>query len=159
MTAAWDASVVGLYSRALAGWFLHPRIKAVVSYRASSWCWHHRLRVVALWLQARSIKAAGIEIHPRAEIGPGLAINHTVGIVIGHEVRAGRDLVLHQGVTLGHGPGQGQPIIGDNVRIGAGATVLGPVRIGHRVIIGAGAIVLADVPDDTTVVGIWKVKA
>jgi serine acetyltransferase len=156
MTAAWDASVPLLYLRALALWSLHPRIKAVVSYRASAWCWHHHLPVVALWLQARSVRAGGIEIHPGAEIGPGLAVNHTVGIVIGHEVRAGRNLLLHQGVTLGHGPGQGQPIVGDDVRIGAGAIVLGPVHIGDRVVIGAGAIVLADVPDDTTVVGTWK---
>jgi serine acetyltransferase len=156
MTAAWDASVLRLYVKALSLWCLHPRIKAVVSYRVSAWCWHHRLRVVGLWIQARTIRATGAEIHPAAEIGPGLALNHTVGIVIGHEVRAGRNLLLHQGVTLGHGPGQGQPIIGDSVRIGAGAIVLGPTRIGNRVVIGAGAIVLADVPDDTTVVGTWK---
>ncbi|MBV8463349.1 MAG: serine acetyltransferase [Acidimicrobiales bacterium] len=126
-------------------------------FRASSWCWQHGLRPLALWLQNRAIRAGGAEIHPAAEIGPGFALIHTVGVVVGHEVVAGRNLVLYHGVTLGHtGTGLGQPRLGDDVRIGAGAKVLGPVTVGDRAWIGANAVVLADVPEDAVVGGVWS---
>ena len=157
MTAAWEMSPSRVLIRASVRMFLYPRLRVGVLYRASAWCWHHRLRSVALWLQSRSIRGAGAEIHPAAQLGPGFAIIHTVGIVVGHEVVAGKNLVLYQGVTLGHtGTGEGQPTIGDNVRIGAGAKVLGPVTIGDNSWIGANAVVLADVEAGTTVGGLWR---
>jgi serine O-acetyltransferase len=157
MTAAWDAPPWRVLAGAALRMPLYPRLGVVVRHRAASWCWHHRLRPVALWLQARSIRAAGAEIHPGAAIGPGLAVIHSVGIVVGHEVVAGRDLVLHQGVTLGHtGTGPGQPRLGDGVRIGAGATVLGPVSVGDGAWIGANATVLADVPAGAVATGTWR---
>lgn len=131
MTAAWDASPSRVVLGALVRLPLYPRFGAVIAYRSASWCWHHRLRPLALWLEASAIRSSGAEIHPASTIGPGLAVIHSVGIVIGHEVVAGANLVVYQGVTLGHtGTGPGQPCIGDNVRIGAGAKVLGPVSVG-----------------------------
>lgn len=125
--------------------------------RMSMWLWRHGLRLPAQWCKARAIRAAGVEVHPGATIGPGFAFVHSVGIVVGKDVVAGRDLVLYQGVTLGHGGrGPGQPTLGDRVRVGAGAKVLGPVTVGDGARIGANAVVLADVPSDATVVGIWK---
>ena len=89
--------------------------------------------------------------------GGGFAIIHTVGIVVGHEVVAGDNLVLYQGVTLGHtGTGEGQPRIGHNVRIGAGAKVLGPVVVGDGAWIGANAVVLTDVPAGAVATGVWR---
>lgn len=112
---------------------------------------------LALWLQSRVLRACGADLHPRCEIGPGLNLVHTTGTVIGHGVRAGRDLTLYQGVTLGHGrEGVGQPNIGNRVRIFAGATVLGPVVIGDDAQIGAHALVLADVAAGAHVTGVWK---
>ncbi len=157
MTASWDVSPSQVWARAAVRFPLYPRLRVGVLYRVSAWCWQHRLQPLALWLQSCAIRSGGAEIHPAAELGPGLAIIHTTGIVVGHEVEAGRNLVLYQGVTLGHtGRGPGQPQIGDDVRIGAGAKVLGPVRIGDRAWIGANAVVLADVPDDAMVGGVWR---
>jgi serine O-acetyltransferase len=160
MTASWGMGRNRVLARTAARLLLYPRLRVVIFYRLSAWCWHHRLQPLALWLETCSIRAAGSEIHPAAVLGPGFAIIHTVGIVIGHEVVAGQNLVLYHGVTLGHtGVGQGQPRIGDNVRIGAGAKVLGPVTIGDRAWIGANAVVLGDVPSDVTVGGVWRGSA
>jgi serine O-acetyltransferase len=157
MTASWGLSPLEVWGRVLVRLPLYPRLKVGILFRSSAWCWHRRLRPLALWLQARAVRVGGAEIHPAAEIGPGFATIHTAGIVVGHEVVAGRNLVLYHGVTLGHtGTGPGQPYIGDDVRIGAGAKVLGPIRVGSRVWIGANAVVLADVPDDTVVGGLWR---
>ena len=157
MTASWGMSPSRVLARAAMRCALYPRLRVVVWFRLSAWCWHHRLRPVALWLQAGSIRAAGAEIHPAAEIGPGLSLIHSVGVVVGHEVVAGSNLVLYQGVTLGHtGQGPGQPKVGDNVRIGAGAKVLGSVTIGDEAWIGANAVILADVAAGATVGGIWR---
>lgn len=159
LTAAWGASPSGVVLGAVPRLLLYPRMRAVVLFRMGGWCWRHHLKPVALWLQARSIRAAGAEIHPAALIGPGLCLVHSVGIVIGHEVVAGRDLVLYQGVTLGHRRGGGQPRLGDRVRIGAGAKVLGPVCIGDDAVVGANSVVLADVPAGATVTGVWPTGA
>ncbi len=158
MTASWDMSPSQVLFRSAIRLPLYPRLRVVIFFRASAWCWHHRLRPLALWLQSRSIRAGGSEIHPAAVLGSGFAIIHTTGIVVGHEVVAGENLVLYQGVTLGdNGRGRpGQPRVGNNVRIGAGAKVLGPVTIGDQAWIGANAVVLADVPPGATVGGLWR---
>jgi serine O-acetyltransferase len=157
MTAAWDDSPSKIVLGSLARLPLYPRFAVVIRHRAAAWCWQRGLRPVGLWLQARSIRSAGAEIHPGAQLGPGLAIIHSVGIVVGHEVVAGRDLVLYQGVTIGHtGTGPGQPRLGDGVRIGAGAKVLGPISIGDGAWVGANAVVVADVPAGAVVTGIWR---
>ena len=157
MNADWNASAPLVAIHSLPKILLQPRFRALLYVRTSQWAWRRKAtRPLAYLFQARAIRAGGLEIHPAATIGPGLQIAHSVGIVVGHEVVAGRDLVLYQGVTLGHRLGPGQPTIGDRVRIGAGAKVLGPITIGDDVTIGANAVVLADVPTGSTVVGVWK---
>ncbi len=157
MTAAWDASPMEIVLGALVRMPLYPALKVVTYYRASHWCWGHGLHPVALWLKARAVRSGGAEIHPAAVIGPGFAVMHSVGIVVGHEVVAGPDLVLYQGVTLGHGgKAVGQPRIGAGVRVGAGAKVLGPVVIGDFARIASNALVLADVAPGQRVQGTWR---
>ena len=102
------------------------------------------------------------EIHPAAELGPGCQMPHSVGIVIGPEVRTGRNCFIAQGVTLGYRypgprtpvPGDGNPTLGDGVVVGAGAKVFGAVTIGDRAIIGANSVVTRAVPADHLAVGV-----
>jgi serine O-acetyltransferase len=157
MTEMWDAAPSRVLVVSALRSPLYPSIRALFWIRVSMWLWRRRLRIPAHWCKARAIRAAGVEIHPGADIGPGLALKHSVGIVVGKDVVAGRDLVIHQGVTIGHsGAADGQPRLGQAVRIGAGASVLGAIEVGDGVRVGAGALVLADVPAGTTVVGVWK---
>ena len=127
---------------------LVPRVRAACLFRLSHLAMRRGALPVALLLQARMLRSSGAEISPSAEIGPGLCLMHSAGIVIGPDVRIGSGARLYQGVTLGDGFRPGQPSIGDHVTIGAGALVLGGVSIGDRVIIGAGAKVTTDLPDD-----------
>lgn len=103
MTARWDDPDVVVIMRALMQSPAYPSLLAMMYVRASQWSWNRGWRLVAHLLKARAIRIAGIEVHPASVIGPGFAFLHGVGIVVGHEVVAGRDLVLYQGVTLGHG--------------------------------------------------------
>lgn len=99
----------------------------------------------------------GIEIHPGAVLGPGLFIDHGMGVVIGETAIVGRDVTLFHGVTLGGvdgRPGRRHPRLGDHVVVGAGAKVLGALWIGDHVTIGAQAVVLSDIPSGSTAVGI-----
>ncbi len=98
----------------------------------------------------------GCSIPPECEIGPGLYIGHTGCIFFFHTVKAGKNLSLGHGVTVGtRGLGrEGAPVLGDDVYIGVGAKVLGPIRVGDRVRIGANAVVIHDVDSDSTVVGV-----
>jgi serine O-acetyltransferase len=99
----------------------------------------------------------GIEIHPGAQIGKGVFIDHGMGVVIGETAIIGDYTLIYQGVTLGGTGKQGgkrHPTLGNNVVVGAGAKVLGNLEIGDNVRIGAGSVVLKDVPSDCTVVGI-----
>jgi serine O-acetyltransferase len=99
----------------------------------------------------------GIEIHPGAELGRRLFIDHGMGVVIGETAQVGDDVLLFHGVTLGGRSmrqGKRHPTLGDNVTVGAGAKILGPVSIGSRVQIGANAVVITDVPTDHLAVGI-----
>lgn len=99
----------------------------------------------------------GIEIHPGATIGKRLFIDHGMGIVIGETAEIGDDCIIYHQATLG-GTGKDKnkrhPTIGNNVMVGAGAKVLGPIIIGNNVKIGAGAVVLKNVEDNSTVVGV-----
>ena len=99
----------------------------------------------------------GIEIHPGAKIGKGLVIDHGMGVVIGETAEIGENVLLYHGVTLGgtgKDKGKRHPTLGDNVIIGAGAKVLGPIYIGSNSKIGANSVVLKDVPEGATAVGI-----
>lgn len=99
----------------------------------------------------------GIEIHPGATIGRGLFIDHGMGVVIGETAEIGDDVTIYHGVTLGgtgKDTGKRHPTIGNNVIIGSGAKVLGPINIGNNVKIGANSVVLKDIADNKTAVGI-----
>jgi serine O-acetyltransferase len=98
----------------------------------------------------------GVEIHPAARIGRGLFIDHGAGVVIGETAEVGDDVTLYQGVTLGgtgFARGKRHPTVGNEVMVGAGAALLGPITIGDRTKIGANSVVIHDVPPNSTVVG------
>ena len=98
----------------------------------------------------------GVEIHPAARIGRGLFIDHGVGVVIGETAEVGYDVTIYQGVTLGgtgFARGKRHPTVGNEVMIGAGSALLGPIVIGDRSKIGANSVVIHDVPPNSTVVG------
>lgn len=134
---------------------LHVRWRVVVYWRLAQSGMHSPFtRPIALALTSRILSICGAELQPAAQIGPGLVLKHTTGLVVGGEVVAGRRLTLHQNATLGDRvPYGGQPRIGDDVTIGAGACVLGPITIGDRVTVAANSVVLHDVPSDCVVAG------
>lgn len=133
-------------------------LHAVWWYRVAHRLWRMRLPLIARLISQVARWWTLIEIHPGARIGDRLFIDHGAGVVIGETAIIGNDCLLYQGVTLG---GQGDvrgdrrhPAVGNNVIIGAGAIVLGPVSIGDDAKIGAGAVVVKDVPAGYTAVGI-----
>ena len=137
--------------------FLYSGFKAVRSHRKANWCYRHNLKFLARWISQRSRRKTGIEIHPAAQIGRGLFIDHGMGVVIGETTQIGDNCTLYQGVTLGGtGKDQGKrhPTLGNNVLVGAGAKVLGPFTVGDNARVAAGAVVLAAVPEDATAVGV-----
>ena len=137
--------------------FLYSGFKAVRSHRKANWCYRHNLKFLARWISQRSRRKTGIEIHPAAQIGRGLFIDHGMGVVIGETTQIGDNCTLYQGVTLGGtGKDQGKrhPTLGNNVLVGAGAKVLGPFTVGDNARVAAGAVVLAAVPEDAAAVGV-----
>ena len=139
--------VVLCYSGLHALWF----------YRVDHWLWTHGMRLLARWLSQVARLATGIEIHPGAQIGKRLFIDHGMGVVVGETTIIGDEVTIYQGVTLGGtGKEQGKrhPTIGNGVVIGAGSRVLGNIEIGNNSRIGAGSVVLRSVPSDSTVVGV-----
>ena len=132
-------------------------LHAVWFHRVNHWLWQHEFFLLARWLSQVARLLTGIEIHPGAEIGRRVFIDHGLGVVIGETAVVGDDVTLYQGVTLGGtGKEQGKrhPTIMDNVVIGGGAKILGNITVGRNCRIGAGSVVLRDVPDDSTVVGV-----
>jgi len=126
-------------------------------YRVSHWLWNHRMRLLARCLSQVARLLTAIEIHPGAQIGRRLFIDHGMGVVIGETSIVGDDVTLYQGVTLGgtgKETGKRHPTIGHGVVIGAGARVLGNIRVGDNCRVGAGSVVLRDVPDNSTIVGV-----
>ena len=107
--------------------FLYPGFKAVRMYRKAHWFFEHRMFFTARWISQRCVKKTNIEIHPGAQIGKRLFIDHGTGVVIGETTVIGDDVTLYQGVTLGgtgKDTGKRHPTIGNNVLIGSGAKVL-----------------------------------
>lgn len=138
-------------------YFLYSGFKAVRAYRKAHWFYQHQMKFLARFISQRARHKTGIEIHPAAEIGKGLFIDHGMGVVIGETTIIGDNCTLYQGVTLGgtgKEHGKRHPTLGDNVMIGAGAKVLGPFRVGDNARVAAGAVVLDEVPDNATAVGI-----
>ena len=136
---------------------LYPGIKAVRSHRLAHWCYRHNLKFLARAISQRSRRRTGIEIHPGATIGRRLVIDHGMGIVIGETAEIGDDCLIYHGVTLGgtgKDVGKRHPTIGNNVLIGTGAKVLGPIKVGDNSRIAANSVVLREIPEDSTAVGI-----
>ena len=141
--------------------FLYPCIHATISYRIAHFFYKHNRFFIARLISQIARFFTGIEIHPGAKIGKGLFIDHGMGVVIGETAEIGDDVLLYHGVTLGgtgKDKGKRHPTIGNNVIIGAGSKVLGPINIGNNVKIGANSVVLKDVPDGATAVGIPAVN-
>ena len=138
-------------------WLCYPGLSAVRSHRRAHWFFTHGFKTLArLWSQNNRFWT-GIEIHPGAVIGDGLFIDHGAGVVIGETTVIGRNCVIYQGATLGgtgKETGKRHPTLGDNVMVGCGARVLGPITIGDNVKIAANAVVLKDLPDNCTAVGV-----
>ena len=136
---------------------LHPGVHATIYYKIAHFLHRHHLRFLARFVSQWARRRTGIEIHPGATIGRRLVIDHGMGIVIGETAELGDDVLLYQGVTLGGtGKEQGKrhPTIGNNVLIGSGAKVLGPVLVRDGARVAANAVVLKEVPPDSTAVGV-----
>lgn len=136
----------------------YPSLRVQVYHRWAHNLYKKKRYVWARILANRARRKTGIEIHPGAKIGENLFIDHGMGVVIGETAEIGDNVTIFHGVTLGGIGGEPgvkrHPSIGDNVIIGAGAKVLGPIGIGRGAKIGANAVVLKDVPPYTTVVGV-----
>lgn len=135
----------------------YPGLHAVFSHRIAHFLYKHKLFLAARILSQVSRFFTGIEIHPGAVIGRRFFIDHGMGVVIGETSIIGDDVTLYQGVTLGgtgKDKGKRHPTIGNNVTIGAGAKVLGPITIGENTKVGAGAVVLKSLLPNITAVGI-----
>lgn len=136
---------------------LYPGFHALVFYRAAHFFYQKRHFFIARLISQWGRGFTGIEIHPGAAIGSGLFIDHGSGVVIGETAEIGNNVTLYHGVTLGGtGKDQGKrhPTVCDDVLIGAGCKVLGPVVIGENSRIGANSVVLIDVPANATAIGI-----
>lgn len=136
---------------------MYPSFKAVLMYRLSHKLYLKGYYIIARWLCEKAKRKTGIEIHPGAEIGSGLFIDHGSGVVIGETAVVGDNCTMFHGATLGgtgKEKGKRHPTVGDNVFIGSGAKVLGNIVIGDNVKIGANAVVLKNVEKGATVVGI-----
>jgi serine O-acetyltransferase len=137
----------------LTGW---AGVQALLAHRVA-----HALRDAGVPVAPGAIayltrSVTGVEIHPAARIGPEFFIDHGSGVVIGETAEIGRRVTLYQGVTLGgtgFQPGKRHPTLGDNVTVGSGAKLLGPIAVGDGAKIGANTVVVEDVPPSSTVVG------
>jgi serine O-acetyltransferase len=133
-----------------------PGVHAVLAHRVAHALFEARVPIVPRVIAGFSRAVTGIEIHPAARIGSGFFVDHGMGVVIGETAVIGDDVTLYQGVTLGgtgFATGKRHPTVEDNVTIGSGAKLLGPITIGHGSKIGANTVVIHDVPPHSTVVG------
>lgn len=135
----------------------YPGLHAIINHRFAHFLYKHRLFLIARIISQVSRFFTGIEIHPGAVIGRRFFVDHGMGVVIGETTEIGDDVTMYQGATLGgtgKDKGKRHPTIGNNVTIGAGAKVLGPLTIGDNTKIGAGAVVLKNLSSNITAVGI-----
>src|SRR5262245_62709562 len=135
----------------------YPGVHALVFHRLGHWFWTHRWLTLGRFVSHVGRFVTGIEIHPGAHIGPGLFIDHGMGVVIGETTEVGANCTLYQGVTLGGTSLKKEkrhPTLGHNIVVGAGAKILGAITIGDHSKIGAGSVVVTEVPPHSTVVGI-----
>ena len=135
----------------------YPGLHAIMNHRLAHFMYNHKLFLLARIMSQVSRFFTGIEIHPGAVIGRRFFIDHGMGVVIGETTEIGDDVTMYQGATLGgtgKDKGKRHPTIGNNVTIGAGAKVLGPITIGDNSKVGAGAVVLKNLSPNITAVGI-----
>ena len=131
-------------------------VQALLSHRISHALHEAGVPLLPRLLAYVTAAVTGVEIHPAARIGRGLFIDHGAGVVIGETAEVGYDVTIYQGVTLGgtgFATGKRHPTVQDNVTIGSGAKLLGPITVGHGAKIGANSVVITDVPPNSTVVG------
>jgi len=137
----------------LTGW---AGVQALLAHRIAHALWEQRVPVLPRTIAYASRAVTGVEIHPAARIGGDFFIDHGSGVVVGETAEIGDRVTLYQGVTLGgtgFARGKRHPTLEENVTIGSGAKLLGPVTVGHNAKIGANTVVIEDVPPETTVVG------
>ena len=137
----------------LTGW---AGVQALLAHRVAHALWESEVPVVPRAIAYTSRAITGVEIHPAASIGEDFFIDHGSGVVIGETAEIGDRVTLYQGVTLGgtgFAPGKRHPTLEDDVTVGSGAKLLGPVTVGRNAKVGANTVVIEDVPAQTTVVG------
>ncbi|HDN67463.1 MAG TPA: serine O-acetyltransferase, partial [Firmicutes bacterium] len=135
----------------------YPGLHAVWLHRVAHWLYRRNRFLVARFISHINRWLTGIEIHPGAKIGRRFFIDHGMGVVIGETAEIGDDCLLYQGVVLGGTSLKKEkrhPTLGNNVVVGAGATILGAIKVGSGAKIGSGSVVIRDVPEGATVVGI-----
>ena len=135
----------------------YPGVHALLWHRVNHFLWRIHLKWLARMLSQITRFLTGIEIHPGAQIGRRFFIDHGMGVVIGETAVIGDDVTLYHGVTLGGtslNKGKRHPTLGNDVVVGAGAKVLGPITLANGSRVGSNAVVVKDVPENATVVGI-----
>jgi serine O-acetyltransferase len=136
---------------------LYPGVHAVMVHRVSNFLWRKKFLFTARALSQISRNITGVEIHPGAKIGRRCFIDHGMGVVIGETAEIGDDVTLYHQVTLGGvslNVGKRHPTLKNNVVVGAGAKVLGPITLEENVAVGAGSVVVKEVPKNSRVVGV-----
>jgi serine O-acetyltransferase len=137
----------------LTGW---AGVQALLAHRVAHALWEAEVPLVPRTIAYASRAVTGVEIHPAARIGTDFFIDHGSGVVIGETAEIGDRVTLYQGVTLGgtgFARGKRHPTLADDVTVGSGAKLLGPVTVGRNAKVGANTVVIEDVPPQTTVVG------
>lgn len=138
-------------------------LHAIIFYRFSHWLWNKNFKIISRIISLIARFFTGIEIHPAARIGERFFIDHGMGVVIGETAEIGNDVTLYHGVTLGGTTVfdekgklllKRHPTLKNNIVVGAGAKILGPITIENNVKIGANAVVLKDVAENKTIVGV-----
>ena len=135
----------------------YPGFHALLLHRIAHSLYSIKFHLLAKIIASFNRFLTGIDIHPAAQIGEGVFIDHGMGVVIGETTTIGNNVTIYQGVTLGgtgKDVGKRHPSIGNNVVISSGAKILGPIKVGDNSKIGAGAVVLKEVPPNCTVVGV-----
>lgn len=136
---------------------LYPGFHAVLLYKVANFIWNLKLKFFAKMISYLARIFTGIEIHPAAQIGENMFIDHGLGVVIGETSEIGNNVLIYHGVTLGGNTlnkGKRHPTIKNNVIIGAGAKILGPVIVGEGARVGANAVVTKNVPNKSTFMGV-----
>ncbi len=144
--------------------FLYPSFHILLLYKLSNFLWKKKFKFLARFIMQTGRFLTGIEVHPAAKIGERLFMDHGFGIVIGETAEIGNDVTIYQGVTLGgvmpsvesdsQRNQKRHPTIGNNVIIGSGAQVLGPIKVGKFSRVGANSVVTKNVPENVTVAGV-----